>query len=166
MKVKNIHLHVNSGTRVQMEARTEDFDLIAILFPANAPSAIRFYEAFRAGDPLDDRDVLEVSYALTSERPIGPWKIVDMKIAPDAMGRDVLKATLESGGLQATTKLWPPRTPSARLFLKAFQNGKELYDKDFHLLKAFVWEEAGTVGLSPKSEQGILDWNPDWEEYL
>lgn len=167
MEIQKVWLDVNLAGNIWMYATTGAIkDAILKIYPANAPSAIRFWKAFQAGEPLSDKDVLQVKTAAMFEVPIGRWKIVDMRIEPDDSGINVLKATFRSGDLEGSTNIWPPRAPSARLFLDSFRRGKELDDDDLALLLKFVNAEAFMVGLSRWNKPGVLDWRPEWEGYL
>lgn len=168
MKIKDVWVDFDSGGGFLMNASsTGNRNLNSIqIHPATAPSAIAFIQAFQAGRDLDDADAMEVKRAAILEAPGSPLKIVSMKIEPNIEGFDVLKVTLYREDLEVVVEVWPPRAPSARLFLAAFLRGKPLYDHSLGMLIRFVATEANFVGLSKHFNRGILDWNPDWEEYL
>lgn len=170
-KIIGVWFDFHSKDRVTMYASVDLFREIFgkpdfEIFPANAPSALRFIKANQEGEPLNSDDARRVREAAIVEGPGDPWKIVGMIVEESEPGRNILSITLRSGDVDIFHGIWPPRTPSGRLFLQAFQSGKELYDKDLRLLEKFVRAETDLVGLSPEFEHGILDWNPYWDEYL
>lgn len=169
-KITGIWFDFYAKDRITMEVSASFFREIFKkpdfeIFPANAPSALRFYKAYSNGEPLNTDDARQVKAAAIAEGPGESWKIVEMKVEP-MDGTDFLSITLRSGDVDIYETIWPPRAPSARLFLQAFQNGKELYDKDLRLLKKFVSAEADQVGLVQNIDRGILEWNPEWDDYL
>lgn len=173
--INNVWLHVNVSGEVTMRASEDPRALYrdyVQIYPANVPPALEFYKDFFSGKTISRKKAENVKaqafrhYRFEDGYAPRPWKIVDMQIEPDEHGTNVLRTTLESDGMRVSKNLWPPRTPSARLFLQAFQNGKPLYDKDLGLLIKFIRVEADMVGLNAHESRGILDWHPDWEEYL
>lgn len=145
---------------IAMRAYSEDGSWYSEIFPANTPSTIRLYEAFRSGEYLTlERDADKADKAAQREKPIGPFQIVDMRVEPNEEGVDVLKVTLQSGPLPATATFWPPRTPSAKSLLEAFDQGQELYDSDLRILMKLMHKEVKT------KKSSVLDWDPDWITY-